>query len=331
VSRGEWAVLGDGACSVAFLIWWRTIRMPGRSFHGSLAYSAEELALSKVVERDVRYLSTEIGERNTRHPEALRAAASWIEQQLQQIPIETRRTSYSVHGDNVYNIDAVIPGSSAKSDIVVVGAHYDSALGTPGANDNATGVACLLELARQSVGHRGTRELRLVWFTNEEPPYFQTTNMGSLHYARDLTSEQRDIVAMLSLETLGYYSEKSGSQQYPGTVGAFFPSVGNFLAFVGNDDSASLVRRSIAAFRSTTPFPTEGLALGAEMPGIGWSDHWAFWQIKVPAIMLTDTALFRYKHYHRATDTPERLDYPRLARITLGIQHVVRKLLEPDD
>ena len=317
--------------SMLFLIWWRTIRMPGSSFHGPLSFTAEELALSRVLERDVRVLSTEIGERNIRNASALAATASWLEKRLHEISFGTRRTSYSVNGVEAHNIVVIVPGSSPSSGIVVVGAHYDSALGTPGANDNATGVACLLELARRFAGYRGNRELRLVWFTNEEPPHFQTANMGSLHYARTLASEHRNVIAMLSLETLGYYSEVSGSQQYPSAVSVFFPSAGNFLAMVGNDDAADLVRQSVATFRRTTLFPSEGLSLGGETQGVGWSDHWAFWQIGVPAVMLTDTALFRYKHYHRATDTPERLDYSRLARVTLGIERIVRALLESSD
>jgi len=155
--------------------------------------------------------------------------------------------------------------------------------------------------------------------------------MGSLHYAHALASERRHVVAMLSLDSLGHYSEQSGSQRYPGVVSAFFPSTGNFLAFVGNDDSTDLVHRSIRVFRRTTRFPSEGLSLNGELQGVGWSDHWSFWQIGVRAIMLTDTAAFRDRHYHRATDTPERLSYQHLARVTLGIEQVVRALVEHDD
>jgi Zn-dependent M28 family amino/carboxypeptidase len=315
-----------------FLFWWETIRMPGGSFRGPLPDpSAEELALSRVLERDVRFLSLDIGERNLEHAAALDATAFWIGEQLNAIPLAFRRTSFSARGHAAHNIEAVVPGSPVNAPIVVVGAHYDSALGTPGADDNATGVACLIELARRFRSSRAPRELRLVWFTNEEPPHFQTRDMGSLHYARALATEPRDVVAMLSLESLGHYSDSPGSQQYPGVVSAFFPSTGDFLAFVGNDDSVDLVRRAIAVFRRTTRFPSEGLALNGKLTGVGWSDHWSFWQIGVPAIMLTDTALFRSRHYHRVSDTPERLDYQRLARVTLGVEQVVRALLEPDD
>jgi hypothetical protein len=313
---------------VVFMFWWGTVRMPGTSFRGPLPeFSPEEQRLSRILESDVRALAVGIGERNTENIVNLNAAASWISERLDQLPVDSRRKPYSVLGHTVYNIEAVVPGSSANAGMVVVGAHYDSALGTPGANDNATGVACLLELARRLCRSRPTHELRLVWFTNEEPPYFQTKNMGSYNYARGLASERSKIVAMVSLETLGYYSDESGSQQYPGVVSAFFPSAGNFVAFVGNDTSADLVRRSISVFRNASRFPSEGLSLSDEVQGIGWSDHWSFWKIGVPAIMITDTALFRYRHYHRASDTPERIDYTRLARVTLGVEQVVRALL----
>jgi hypothetical protein len=321
------AVLFGGA---VFLFWWLTIRMPGASFKGSFpALSGEEQALSKSLERDVRVLAVDIGERNLRHAAALDEAASWIERRLREMTLRPRRSSYAVDGHQVHNIDVVVPGSKPDASVVVVGAHYDSAIGTAGANDNASGVACLLELSRRFANHRGTHELRLVWFTNEEQPHFQTSNMGSLRYARGLAAEGRQVVAMLSLETMGYYSERPDSQRYPSAVAGFFPSTGNFLAFVGNDHSADLVRKSIATFRSSARFPSEGVSMSGEVQGIGWSDHWAFWQTGVPAIMLTDTAPFRYPHYHRPTDTPEQLDYPRLARVTLGVEQVVRALLVP--
>jgi hypothetical protein len=195
------------------LFWWTTIRMPGTSFRGPVAdVSADEYALAKVLERDVRVLAGDIGERNVRHPAALDAAASFIEQHLRDASLQPRRSSFVFDGHAVHNIDVVIPGSTGDAPLVVVGAHYDSALDTAGANDNASGVAVLLELARRLGTHRAERELRLVWFTNEEPPHFQTNDMGSLRYARALAAEGREVVAMLSLETLGFYSDSPDTQ-----------------------------------------------------------------------------------------------------------------------
>jgi Zn-dependent M28 family amino/carboxypeptidase len=171
------------------------------------------------------------------------------------------------------------------------------------------------------------RTLRFVAFTDEEPPCFQTECMGSLASAKACKAKGEDIAAMISLETLGCYSEEEGSQSYPLPILGFaYPSRGNFVAFVGNVASGGLVREAIGAFRETTAFPSEGAALPGWIPGVGWSDHWSFWQQGYPAIMVTDTAPFRYRHYHKASDTPDELDYERLARVVEGLTKVVEHL-----
>ena len=209
---------------------------------------------------------------------------------------------------------------------MVVGAHYDSVLGSPGADDNATGVAAVLEIARACASLRWPRTLRLVAFVNEEPPFFLGGDMGSLRYARRLREEGRNVVAMLSLETIGYYSDRPGSQQYPFPFRFFYPERGDFVAFVGNIASRDLVRRTVASFRSQAGFPSEGLAAPGWITGVGWSDHWSFWQQGYPAVMVTDTAPFRYPHYHAGTDTPEKVDYERLSRVVAGLTDVVGEL-----
>ena len=151
--------------------------------------------------------------------------------------------------------------------------------------------------------------------------------MGSLVYAKACRSKDEDIVAMLSLETMGYYSDAKNSQKYPASLRAFYPSTGNFIAFVGNTASKPLVTRSIGAFRAHAKFPSEGAALPAHYGDIGRSDHWSFWQVGYPAIMVTDTAPFRYPHYHRATDTFDKIDYDRMARVVSGLETVVADLL----
>jgi len=135
---------------------------------------------------------------------------------------------------------------------------------------------------------------------------------------------------MLSLETMGCFSEAEGSQSYPLPFSLFYPSRGNFIAFVGNLESRSLVHRAIACFREHARFPSEGGAVPGFIQGVGWSDHWSFWQAGYPAIMITDTAPFRYAHYHLATDTPDRIDFESLARITAGLEKVVEDLSSGD-
>jgi Zn-dependent M28 family amino/carboxypeptidase len=209
---------------------------------------------------------------------------------------------------------------------VVVGAHYDSAVECPAANDNATGVAALLELARTFAGRKPRTTLRFVAFANEEPPFFQTEEMGSMVYARSLAAHGEKVAAMVALETLGCYSDRPGSQKYPPLVGLAYPDRGNFVAFVGNLASRGLARKCVAAFRARAEFPSEGACLPGWIPGIGWSDHWSFWQAGYQGIMVTDTAPFRYAHYHQPTDTPDKVDFDRLARVTAGLAGVVEEL-----
>jgi Zn-dependent M28 family amino/carboxypeptidase len=209
-----------------------------------------------------------------------------------------------------------------------VGSHYDSVVGTVGANDNASGVAATLELARLLKGNKLRRTVRFVFFVNEEPPYFQTEQMGSLVYAHQLRRDGIPVAAMISLETIGFYSDARGSQKYPALVSLFYPSRGNFIAFVGNDESRDLVRRAVRRFRESARFPSEGIAGPPTLPGVGWSDHWSFWQEGYPAIMITDTAVFRYPYYHTALDTADKVDFEKMARVVDGVRNVVASLSE---
>ena len=151
--------------------------------------------------------------------------------------------------------------------------------------------------------------------------------MGSLVYALACRQRRENVVAMISLETIGYFDDAKGSQSYPPPFSLFYPSTGNFIAFVGNYSSRRLVRRSVASFRRHTEFPSEGAALPSFIPGVGWSDQWAFWQAGYPALMVTDTAPFRYPDYHRPSDTPDKIDHERMARVVDGLEAVVRELV----
>jgi len=320
------AILAAGV----FACWWFMMRMPGRSFRGVLPpLSAAQRALGAALRQDVETLAVEIGARNVWRPAGYRAAADFIENALRQAGLNVTRQTFAANGEPCVNLAAEVPGRTRADELVVVGAHYDAVLGSPAANDNASGVAALLALARTFAGRPAARTLRLVAFANEEPPFFQTEQMGSLVYARQCRQRGEDIVAMLSLETIGAYSAEAGSQKYPFPVGLFYPSRGDFIGFVGKTSQAGLVRRCVAAFRRQAAFPSEGGALPAWMPGIGWSDHWAFWQAGYPALMVTDTAPFRYRHYHTDQDTPDKLDYDRMARVVTGLEAVIAELLNP--
>jgi len=184
----------------------------------------------------------------------------------------------------------------------------------------------VIELARLLRDLRGTggKRIRLVLFVNEEPPYFMTEAMGSLRYARALAARKERVVAMYSLETIGFYSSEPGSQRYPAPFGLLFPDRGDFVAFVGMLGSRPLLQETMRSFRSHTSFPTIGGVAPRAVPGIGWSDHWAFAEHGFQAVMITDTALFRYPHYHQPTDTPDKIDTEKLARVVKGIERVIR-------
>ncbi len=301
--------------------------MPGKSYSGALpALPAEGDALAKRLREHVDMLAGTIGERNTVSYSQLQQSAAYIGKRFHELGYTVREEPFLADGKEVMNIEAERKGSTLPAQIVVIGAHYDSIPGSPAANDNASGVAAVLELARLFKEAKPARTIRFVGFVNEEPPWFRTEKMGSMVYARKARERGEKIVAMLSLETIGYYSDQPGSQHYPAPFSLFYPDRGNFVSFVGNLDSRSLVRRVIGTFRETTPFPSEGIAAPAWIEGIGWSDHWPFWQEGYPALMVTDTAIFRYPHYHKPSDTPDKLDYGRMARVVSGLARVVGKL-----
>jgi Zn-dependent M28 family amino/carboxypeptidase len=287
-----------------------------------------ELAAQEArLRRHVQELAGRIGERNLWHFAHLEEAAAYIEAELAAAGCAVTVQEYTVQKKAVRNIVVEIPGRDLAEEIVVVGAHYDSVMGSPGANDNASGVAALLELAREFCAAGPMRTLRLVAFVNEEPPFFKGAEMGSLVYARAARVKGEKIVAMVSLETIGYYSEAEGSQEYPfSPLRFFYPTRGNFVAFVGNFASRRLLQKALAAFRGTGVFPSEGLVAPEWLIGVDWSDQWSFWRNGYPAIMITDTAPFRYHHYHTRSDTPDKVDYRALARVTTGLKGMVEGL-----
>lgn len=307
------------------LLWWFGIRMPGNNISKAAPLSPAELELRSELIADVQTLAGEIGERNMHRYSQLNAAADFIENSFGRAGLTARRDTYELQGRACHNIEVEVRGADPK--ILLVGAHYDSVFGSPGANDNGSGVAALLALARRFATKSHTHTLRFVAFVNEEPPYFQTEQMGSFVYASRCKARGDQIPAIISLETIGYFSDAPHSQIYPAAVlGPFYPSAGNFIGFVGNISSRSLLRRALAHFRKEAKLPSEGAALPSFIPGVAWSDQWSFWQHGYRGIMLTDTALFRYPHYHAVTDTPDKLDYDRFALVVSGVEKMIEAL-----
>jgi Zn-dependent M28 family amino/carboxypeptidase len=300
--------------------------MPGRSFSGDLPpLVAEEIQIKTNLIRHISYLAGEIGERNVISYEPLQKTAQYVENNLREFGYEVKSQEYMVQMRKVRNLIAEIPGGAKANEIVVIGAHYDTVYDCPGADDNSSGVAALLELARSLKGSHPARTLRFVAFVNEEPPWFQTDDMGSLVYAEQAHKLKENMVA-ISIETIGMYSDAEGSQQYPAGFKSLYPSKGDFIAFIGNLGSRALVRNAVHSFRAVTKFPSEGSAVPASIPGVGWSDHWSFWQEGYPGIMVTDTAIFRNPNYHQPTDRPDTLNYERMARVVHGLVGVVADL-----
>lgn len=331
-TRHEWIRLGLTLLVLGLIVIGSIVymtRMPGRSYSSALPpLSAEETQISSNLKQHVNYLAGTIGERNMIAYQPLLQAAQYIEGKFKALGYEVKSQEYLVQMRKVRNLIVEIPGGARANEIVVIGAHYDTVYDCPGADDNTSGIAGLLDLARVLKNYHPSRTIRLVAFVNEEPPHFQTNEMGSLVYAKEAHRRKDNIVAAISLETIGMYSDVEGSQQYPEGFKSLYPSKGNFIGFVGDLSSHALVTQAVASFRSATQFPSEGSSAPGWIAGVGWSDHWSFWQEGYPAIMVTDTAPFRNHNYHEPSDKPETLDYDRMARVVHGLVRVVTDLGE---
>jgi len=308
---------------VAAFLFLRMLRMPRRSFSGSAPPPAIEL--QDALRRDVTAL-VDIGPRSVDTPDTYARAAGFIEESFRAGGYATSRETFVVDDVDCANIVAELRGTS--NEIVVVGAHYDTVDDSPGADDNGSGVAALLALARHFAAARPKRTIRFVAFANEEPPYFMSERMGSFVHASRARERGETIAAMLCLESIGYFNDAPQSQEYPAMLEHVFPSTANFIAFASNIGSATLLRRCVATFRKHATIPSEGAALPEAVPGIAWSDQWSFWRNGYDAVMVTDTALFRNPHYHTEHDVAATLDYERLARVVEGLTFVVLGLAE---
>ena len=321
---GHWLTIAAIAGAIALAVWYM-VGTPGRSWTSAPpALSDDERALGGRLRTHVGTIAS--GERNAWTPDRLEAAARYAESALAEAGHAVRREEYRSDTGVVRNLIAEIKGGERAGEVVVVGAHYDSVKGSPGANDNGSGVAAVIELARAMRDWKPARTWRFALFVNEEPPFFESGEMGSAVHAKAARARGERIVAMFSIETIGYYSGEPGSQHYPFPLGLFYPDRGDFLAFVANLGSRALMHETIGAFRAHAAFPSEGVAAPAFIPGIDWSDHRSFWREGYPALMVTDTAPYRDPNYHTSRDTPDKVDYERLARVTRALERTFRML-----
>jgi Zn-dependent M28 family amino/carboxypeptidase len=264
-------------------------------------------------------LASKIGEHNIFHPDALHAAEAYITQEWRQQGYDVRKQTYTAQGVECANLEITRAGNGRNNDVILIGAHYDSVLGSPGANDNGSGVSALLELSRLFKDVAPETSLRFVAFVNEEPPFFFWPSMGSMVYAKAAKQRGDPIRFMISLETIGYYRNQRDSQTYPPLLKYFYPDTGNFIAFVSNLRSRHILRDCVRAFSSATDFPVQSIAAPAIVPGVSLSDQLAFWRHGYKALMITDTAFYRYPYYHTAQDTPDKLDYEPFTEMTKGL------------
>jgi len=305
------------------------IYMPGKSFEGELPVLDDvDHATAKRFAVHVTELCRNPAGRNFIEKNGLDAARKYIAGQFESSGYQVKFHEYQINGDTVANIAVELTGTSRPEEIIIVGAHYDAVPGAPGANDNGSGVAAILELADRFRDKSFQRTVRFVAFVNEEPPNSMTGNMGSFVYAKNAAKEKDNIIAMFSLETIGYFSDETGSQHYPPFFNLFYPNKGNFIAFVSNLGSRGLVSNSIRSFRAHSTFPSEGIAAPAFVPGISWSDHWSFWKHGYPAIMITDTAPYRYPAYHTSEDTPDKVEYEKMVYVVKGVEKMIQEFLK---
>ena len=304
------------------------IVFPRQPFNGPLpALGSTGEALSQRLRGHLEAVASE--PHNLEHPEALERTAVYIERTLSGYGLKTTAQVYDVAGQPVRNIEVMWepPGATAAMPTIIIGAHYDSPEEAPGANDNGTGVAAALELAFALRSLKpATHRLRLAFWVNEEQPYGKTPAMGSWQHAKSLKERGENIIGMIALETIGYFSNEPDSQKFPPPFGLIYPSTGNFIAFVGLPGSRSLVHRTLASFRRHAQFPSIGGVAPGFVEGIDLSDHWAFHHFGFPAMMITDTAPFRNPYYHELDDLPENVDCESLARVTLGLEKMLREL-----
>ncbi len=270
----------------------------------------------------VHSLAVTIGPRSYQDPANLNAAADLIYRRFTSYGYDLTEQPYQVEKLAVRNIIAERRGTDQPDRVIVVGAHYDTVVGSPGADDNASGVAVLLELARLHAETRFRKTVRFVAFTLEEPPFFRSRQMGSRVYARSLKEQGEHVEAMLCLESVGYYSQEPGSQSFPSPVFWLrwrYPTTGNFITIISNDDSQPLQTQVRDALTAHMNLPVETYAGPWWIPGVDWSDHGSFWNEGYPAVMLTDTAPFRNPHYHHPTDLPNTLNYRAMTELVRGL------------
>jgi Zn-dependent M28 family amino/carboxypeptidase len=274
----------------------------------------------------VAKLSREIGVRTYQDIDRLDKTVQYISGEFTAFGYQVKHQSFKFAGNTYQNVIAELKGGTSPEKLLIIGAHYDTVRTTPGADDNASGVAGLLRLAKLLANRPLDKTVRFVAFALEEPPTYRTKNMGSYHYAASLKTNDEQVEGMVCLEMIGFFSDRPGSQHYPiPFMKLKFPKIGNYIAMVGNRRSKAFTMLFAGSFRKATDLPLVTLNAPAFVVGIDFSDHWSFGKFGYPAFMVTDSAFYRNPNYHSPADLPDTLDYNRMAKVVEGLAAAVEE------
>lgn len=306
---------------VSSVFWMKS--MPGENYQGKpLPLNAKQIENKALYIKQLNQFATK--PHNFMHPKELEETKNFIKSELLSYGYKVNTIEYGQQ--KFANLEVVIEPQKENKGTIVIGAHYDSEGISPGANDNGSGVVILLDLAKRLKQLKTDNKIRIVFFVNEEPPYFRQDDMGSTVYANRLVKTGEKIQGMYAFDVLGYYFEEENTQHYPFLFAPFFPDKANFVAFVGGLSSRDLIQKSVGAFRENSHFPSEGVSAPSYIQGIDFSDHLSFTRHNIPALMITDTAFFRSKTYHTVNDTIDRLNIDKMTQLTDELEKMFRTL-----
>lgn len=280
------------------------------------------------LESDIYFMSVTLGPRNAFSYERLRQCAAWIKKRWESQGYAVKSHTFSIQGQDYENLEIEIKGRKSPTEIVIVSAQYDTLPDSPGANNNASGVAVLLQLSNLLKNYSPDRTLRLINFVNEEDPFFGTEWMGSFTYAEDVYKRNENIKIMLSIDSIGIYKDEPGSQKLPFPFSVFYPDRGNFLAFIGDFDSRTYMIRATKGFKKGSSFPIKAGVVPKWVKGAAWSDHSSFWKFGFAGMQITDTGAFRSPYHTTAEDTMEKIDIEALSRIVMGMYGSIIELTQ---
>jgi hypothetical protein len=310
--------------TLGFFSW---CQLPNHDYSLKVApLDGEGSMLQALLQNHVWKLANQIGYRNLdKAPVALASAAAYITEEMAGAGYEIQRHTYKIGDQEAVNLHATLAGAD-QNHLLVIGAHYDSFDLSPGADDNASGVAMLIELARKFRDYSPAVPVMFVFFTCEEEPFYETRDMGSYRFVEEVLKNQPASYRMINLESVGYYTHLSDSQVYPFPLNLLYYPIGDFIGFVSDLGSRGFLMELVHGFRANSNFPTGASSLPSFLPGVEWSDHAAFWRAGRSAVMVTDSALFRNPYYHSRHDRAELLDYQAMAHVTQGLAATIKAM-----